>query len=445
MSRDAFPNLLWFEREYPDDRKAQTTVNNAIAREPLELIAHVVREDRPFTEILTADYTMANGFSAPSMIGLPGVPLRIDENPERFREVKIPGIPHAGIFTSTMFLNRFPTSDTNRNRHRSRMVYQFFLDIDINAFGSRPVDVNQVEGDNPTLNNPNCTICHTSMDPVAGLFKNWDEQGVYLGDDSWYPDDMLAPDSPVNRCHRVNLATRFSGLRRNSPLILVSRQQSQKRFLPRSQGMPRFWNQSRSRTRILTFPRRTLTLMHACAPTIRSSRFSKRSPTGSYKAVIDLNPGSRNRIISYFRAESALTADPERLVELEPFGTAKLLTPEKLNRKIKSVTGVPWRGAGTSKIISRTTIEFYGGIDSDTVTKRIVEPNGVMASLAQRMAYEVSCSAVSFDFSKPISGRLLFQDVELNTLPNDRPDLIRQQILDLHSRILRRIARSFRR
>ena len=33
-------------------------------RAPLELIAHVVENDRPYTEILTADYIMANPFAA---------------------------------------------------------------------------------------------------------------------------------------------------------------------------------------------------------------------------------------------------------------------------------------------------------------------------------------------------------------------------------------------
>ena len=33
-------------------------------RAPLELIAHVVENDRPYTEILTADYIMANPWAA---------------------------------------------------------------------------------------------------------------------------------------------------------------------------------------------------------------------------------------------------------------------------------------------------------------------------------------------------------------------------------------------
>ena len=193
LDEDVYPNLRWFERKYPGDEAKAELTNDSLAREPLELIAHVIRNERPFTEILTADYTMANGYSALSLVGLPDVPLGIGEDPENYQEVQIPGVPHAGILTSAMFLNRFPTSDTNINRHRSRMAYWFFLDIDINQFGSRPVDASADFGDNPTLENPNCTVCHTTMDPVAGLFMNWNESGEYSGEGEWFGPDYILP------------------------------------------------------------------------------------------------------------------------------------------------------------------------------------------------------------------------------------------------------------
>jgi hypothetical protein len=127
LDEEVFPNLLWYERKYPDDEGIARVTNDSLAREPLELIAHVIRAERPFTEILTADYTMATGYSELSLIGLPDVPLGVGENPERFRKVQIPGIPHAGILTSAMFLNRFPTSDTNITvRKPSRRCKQRF-------------------------------------------------------------------------------------------------------------------------------------------------------------------------------------------------------------------------------------------------------------------------------------------------------------------------------
>ena len=193
LDEEMWPNLRWFERQFPGDDETALVTNDSLAREPLELIAHVIATERPFTEILTADYTMANGYSALSLIGLPDIPVGIGDNPESFQEVHVPGIPHAGILTSAMFLNRFPTSDTNINRHRSRMTYWFFLDIDINQFGSRPVDASSDFGENPTLNNPDCTVCHTTMDPVAGLYMNWNESGEYSGEGEWFGPDYILP------------------------------------------------------------------------------------------------------------------------------------------------------------------------------------------------------------------------------------------------------------
>ena len=84
----------------------------------------------------------------------------------------------------------------------------------------------------------------------------------------------------------------------------------------------------------------------------------------------------------YFRAKNStpLTADME--TELSTFGTSRLLTPEHLSRKIEATTGVRWRpGPDRQDYLLDQYGIFYGGIDSDLVTQRVTEPNGVMASL----------------------------------------------------------------
>jgi hypothetical protein len=138
----------------------------------------------------------------------------------------------------------------------------------------------------------------------------------------------------------------------------------------------------------------------------------------------------------YFRAKdaSALTNDME--VELSTFGTARWLTPEHLNRKIQATMGVPWREGSNrpDNLLSEYRI-FYGGIDSDQVTKRVTNPNGVMASLAQRMAYEVACRAVPYDFSKPQDERLLFPTIQRGDAIEDSAR-IREAVQHLHDRIL---------
>ncbi|MDH3625834.1 MAG: hypothetical protein OEQ49_18360, partial [Myxococcales bacterium] len=139
----------------------------------------------------------------------------------------------------------------------------------------------------------------------------------------------------------------------------------------------------------------------------------------------------------YFRAANASPLTAEMEVELSTFGTARLLTPEHLNRKIEATTGIRWRQRPDRADYLRDQYRiFYGGIDSDLVTQRVTEPNGVMASLAQRMAYEVACSAVPYDFSKSPNQRLLFPGIDRNVAIDGGADQVRAAVQHLHAQLL---------
>ena len=97
--------------------------------------------------------------------------------------------PHAGILNTTVFLNRYPSTATNRNRARARWTYYHFLGLDIEKSAARTTDpVALADTSNPTMHNPACTVCHTVMDPVAGAFQNY-------GDAGWYRDGWGGMDS----------------------------------------------------------------------------------------------------------------------------------------------------------------------------------------------------------------------------------------------------------
>ena len=98
-----------------------------------------------------------------------------------------------------MFLNRYPTTDTNRNRHRSRMVFDYFLDTDILAIeGERPADGIGSGIRNPTLLDPACYACHQVMDPVSSAFQHWTDRGQYIvtgstSENDWDSSDIEPP------------------------------------------------------------------------------------------------------------------------------------------------------------------------------------------------------------------------------------------------------------
>ena len=137
-----------------------------------------------------------------------------------------------------------------------------------------------------------------------------------------------------------------------------------------------------------------------------------------YKGVL------KSLVISpYFRA-TALTEDPDELrkIELEHVGTERLLTPRALHNKILTATGVPWRddwSSGNALLDINKYRIFYGGIDSDQVNKRIIEPSGVMASLQQRMANSVGCKSVPADLARASWQRRLLPYIETTYVPED--------------------------
>ena len=193
-----------------DDRELRNWedhVQHGARRAPLELIAYVVEKDRPYTEILTADYIMANSWSAAAY----GASTYF-ENPEDVHEFKpskivsyyrkgdgfeqeydpvlgvrvldpgplITVYPHAGILNTEAFLQRYPTTATNRNRARARWTYYHFLGVDVEKSASRTTDpVALADTNNPTMHNPACTVCHSVLDPVAGAFQNYNDEGLY--------------------------------------------------------------------------------------------------------------------------------------------------------------------------------------------------------------------------------------------------------------------------
>ena len=192
-------------------------VQYGVGRAPLELIADVVENDLPYTRILTADYIMAN----PAVASIYGAETAFASPPNvhdfqpatiqrYFRKgpgyddevvadvglrVLNPGAlitayPHAGLLNTTVFLKRYPTTATNRNRARARWTYYHFLGVDVENSASRTTDPAALaDTDNPTLRNDACTVCHGDLDPLAGAFQNYGDAGLYR--DQWGGLDSL--------------------------------------------------------------------------------------------------------------------------------------------------------------------------------------------------------------------------------------------------------------
>lgn len=441
LDDDDYPSRYWYEDMAEGDNSVRNRWRNAASRavshEALELIAYIVREGRPFTEVLTADYTMVNRFSANSY-GVYEHGFTPGDDEEQAEEdwvpVSIPGVNHAGILTGTAFLNRFPTTDTNRNRHRTWMFFRLFLATDILGFADRPIDPTSSTSHNPTLNDPQCTVCHATMDPVAGTFQNWDDEGRYRPPaDGWYPS--LAPPGFGD----VQLPTD----RRGDALRWLAEQTVA---------------DSRFALSITQTIFEAVTGIPVRPPVVRVDDESDAIDREAYRVQreeleriaeefvaneYDLRIVFEEVLMSpYFRATGGGTASDAIVADA---GSARLRTPEQLARLIEAVTGYPWanNASSTPNLFGNYRL-LYGGIDSDGIIQRATEPSGIIANIGLRAATDMACVAVARDFVLESGTRRLFPYVEPTFQPETdegfsvpgAEEAIRRNIQFLHFHML---------
>ena len=462
-------------RRYPGYQHYNRAVQYGMARAPLELIARVVENELPYTEILTADYIMANpmtaeAYGATTVFDDPNDPTEfkpskivtyfrrnntmvVEDHPTLGRKVINPGnlsteYPHAGILNTTVFLKRYPTTATNRNRARSRWTYYHFLAFDIEKSAARTTNpVALADTNNPTMNNPACTVCHIPMDPVAGTYQNYGDMGLYRdrnGGRDALPNLYRSPKdgtvSPYQRGDTWFRDMRVPGFNSqiapsadNSLQWLAEQMVADERF---AKAAVHFWWPAVMGTELVEPPSDSSDadfdelLLASGAQALEVDRLAKSFRVGfrggaPYNAKdllveIALSP--------WFRAESVTGGDALKTAALRDAGVARLLTPEELAAKTGAVAGYVWgrrfqrpwdRGEIRSKLSDPQGFGgtsgyqlLYGGIDSDGIIERTGEITPLMASVAQSHAAEVSCPIVRREFYYwPDGSRTLFNGI----------------------------------
>lgn len=442
--------------------------NNAVAREPINLIDHVIRTNRPFTEILTANYVMANPQSA-HVYGLdsqvPGGNVYGDANSlfearihydRRVDDTTTEPVdfPHAGVLSTAAFLNRYPTTPTNRNRHRARMVQSFFLATDILKVGERPIDATASEAlvMTPTMNYGPCVTCHSINDPIAGAFRGFYDnrtgsQWRFDPHDPWHTD-MVPPgyageDMPGAEYSR-------------SLQWLAPRIAQDQRF---AASVVRFVYTTLTGRQPLTYPTDTTNADTYAAQSAAwieqdrvfraaAQRFSAENLNFKY-VVLELVKSPLYRAINIpLPANATAEQAATQAARHAGLGSSRMLTPEILDRRVRAIAGFDWArdrahpdDSGTW--LARDFYYPYGGINSDTIIRRPNDPSGVIVNIAQRMATGIACRGTAFDFTHPTAERRFFRQVELNTIPESAGNAvpasvtaIRANIVALHQLIL---------
>ncbi len=433
--------------------KLANDYRQALLEEPLRLIEHIVRSDRPFSEILTADYIMVSAYSArgygvyeqlkPQFKNpddpLEFLPVRLQalvgRNKSENQESTSGFYPHAGLLSTFQYLSRYPTTETNRNRLRARMFYLHFLGVDVLELAARGSDAAAATArfQVPTMQAAECVVCHQSLDPVAGLFQDYwrfDANFSIYGRrrDGWFTDmfaagfegESLPPDERWRALQWLGERTvrdpRFARtMAGHAWQMLTGRrplQPPQDIDDPLFAAKQRAWEQQQ------------------CDIDAISKRFAAEGM--NFRQLI------RDWVLSdFYRGDGLHAAEltEDRLTELAEIGVVRMLSPEQLERKVAAIFGRPWGR------LTEQTAMLYGGIDSKEVTERATDPSGAMGAIQRTLSNDVACRHTALDFSRPPAERLLFPDIEPDIVPGSSESAdrqIRSTIARLHERILGR-------
>jgi hypothetical protein len=399
-------------------------IGQSLGEEPLRLVEHVIMNDRPYTEIVTADYTVADEVVAKAY-GLTYDPAGAEWQETHYTD----GRPEAGILSSSTLFLRHRSAGQNWHRGRANQISQAllcynFLDRDVVLDQSINLADPEVVR-NAVVQNPACASCHQTLDPLASYFWGF-APNVNLGNIATYPvPNMYVPANEG----------RWQNTSRRPPSYF-----GQETTTPDLRGLGEI---------IAEDPRFSM-----CAAT----RFY------AYMAQVELDAvplGLASRLQSTFvdtgysakaLAKAVVMSDEFRVSHATSDGVAedvvglKKARPEQLARLFFQLTGFRWRtqsnvqvrGAalGLVEVTTNDVVGFRvlaGGIDSEFVLQPSHTFNATSSLFLRAFAAEAAGFVVERDLAEPDPAeRRLLDLVEATTTDETA---VRVQLARLHARL----------
>ena len=356
----------------------------AVGEEPLRVLSTIAEQDLPYTEILTADWTMAN-----ELLGT-AFPVEYPEGATGWQQVRYTdGRPSAGVLATNGFWWHYTSNATNSNRGRANAVSKLFL---CNDYLTRPIefsrDVNLLDRDainDALLNNPGCYACHSSLDPMASYL--W---GFY------YINDLSRMDMATYHPERERLWQMTSGV------------------------APGYYGEPGSTLADLGWQITGDARFPSCITeqvfevlTQRDSVLADTEALSDYRGVL---LSGEMRLKPLFRAVVAGT-EYRAAVEDDPrYTPKKLMGPELLASQIEDLTGFRFTNDGYDLMLTDTygVRILAGGVDGVYSTKPAEQPTTTTVLVQERLSQAAASYAVQQETAMSLDQRKLFTLVDLS-------------------------------
>ena len=341
------------EQEVPFER--------AVGEEPLRLMARVAVEDRPWSEIVTAEHTMATDLLASIW------PLDYPEGATGWQEATYTdGRPMVGVLSTNGLWWRYTTNQSNMNRGRAAALARLLLCED---FLARPVSFSATEADLTDLEHavhhePVCLACHAAVDPLAAnLFGFWWVTQYSVTEETRYHPERESLAQDMLDVEPAWFGTPVSGLSDLGWAVASD---------------PRFY-----RCAVQTFAeglwRRDATPDDdQTIEALRQGFLADGALVRPLLAAILATPE--------FQAGAVAGDADDAVAERER--TARLLSPWQLATTVEDLTGFVWTIDGTPRL--DIDVAGYrvlaGGVDGETTYRLATEPGLTWSLATQRLA-----------------------------------------------------------
>lgn len=394
---------------------------SAVGQECLRLFSHLLKNDLPLTELVTADYTITNVTLANWWN------IDYPEGSEGWIVSKYnDGRPHSGVLSQQSFYHRYDNDSSNRQRRRANGVSKIFLgdnhflrDVSFD-FKVSAEDLGNL--DNAIKNQDACLACHASLDGL-GSFLN----GVSVGP---VGQDYKALER--FRYYNQQGFNRWKLITGRSPSYYGNQGTSLQDLGVYIAADPRF---PRAMTRHLFEGLTHLKTNNTDDSYLESFAQvlidSGLRPKPLIKAILTSPEYQASGV-----TEQASATDEKYVL---PF---KTLMPEQASTMVKSLTGQVWgaqRGAQKEYPVLEHNSFFMvpaGGIDGLVVTLRNRTVNASMLLVMKRFAESIAAQS-SFELQPnfPAEDKRVFTIVSISDRPdNGGENSIRRQIVEWYGR-----------
>ncbi len=381
-------------------------VADSVGDEALRLLSYVVERDLPYSEVVTADYTMADPIVA-AMWDLDYPAGATGWEQARYTD----GRPAAGVLSMTSTWLRYPSMGGNANRHRANAVSRLFLCDD---FLTRPIVLDRAAVDQLTedpedaiASNPACMSCHSTLDPLAAHFYGFfreDDSGLDLAEARTY-----RPENEEGWRDYAGVGPGYFGRPTRGLAELGEALVDDARFA------------------------------ECASRTVYEALYQRPVEDGDWEAFqghhqdfldsgLRIKELVRSVVLSEdYRAE--VPSDPERISGL------RKLSPAQLAGVIEGITGYRWRFDGRDGLTRHDLglPALFGGVDGAYISTPSYEPGLSVALIQERLAQSAAWDVATYDLDPGRSGEArMLKFVTAADSPESSPEAFEAQIRYLY-------------